>query len=81
MPPGDRRLDATQQFNLKNVQALSTTGSLPRIYFFIQGGMTELTMCGMQDLCSRRICTARWQLAYNGVVSRPAQGGLRFTEQ
>ena len=30
--------------------------------------MTELTMNGLQDLCSRRIRTAWQQLVYNGVV-------------
>ena len=30
--------------------------------------MTELTMYGIQDLCSRRIRTARQQLANDGVV-------------
>ena len=34
----------------------------------MQGSVTELTMNGLQDLCSRRICTAWQQLAYNGVV-------------
>ena len=30
--------------------------------------MTELTMNGLQDLCSRRIRTAWQHLVYNGVV-------------
>ena len=51
---------------MKNSLAQSTTG--PQIYFFIQGGVTELTMNGIQDFCSRRIRTAWQQLAYNVVV-------------
>ena len=36
--------------------------------FFLQGSVTELTMNGIQDLCSRRIRTAWQQLAYSVVV-------------
>ena len=38
--------------NLKNKKS--------RIYFLVQGGVTELMMNGIQDLCNRRIHTA-WQ--------------------
>ena len=69
--PGDWRPNATLQFNLKNVQAQSTTGSWPQIYFFIVGGVTELTMNVLQDLCSRRIRTVRQLFAYNVVVAHP----------